>query len=101
MENKNTQPLQLENIVDYVTNKELSVHKKICNIWLKSGNNPKDFPKLPPCYFDVIITLKSGKKYKSMLVSINNWGGVQFIINRAFQKRIYLDVDKIVYWEFI
>lgn len=93
--------LSLETIVDYVTKKDLSVHKKICNLWLKSGNKAEDFPKLPPCWFDVEITLKNGKKYKSMLASINNWGGVQFVINQTFKKRIYLDTDEVVSWEFI
>ena len=93
--------LYLETIVDYVTKKDLSVHKKICNLWLKSGNKAEDFPKLPPCWFDVEITLKNGKKYKSMLASINNCGGVQFVINQTFKKRIYLDTDEVVSWEFV
>lgn len=93
--------LSLETIVDYVTHKDLSNHKKIVNLWVKSGNNIKDFPKLPPVWFDVIITLKNGKKYKSMLASINNWGGVQFVINRTFKSRLYLDVDEVVSWEFV
>lgn len=93
--------LSLETIVNYVTKKDLSVHKKVCNLWLKSGNKAGDFPKLPPCWFDVEITLKNGKKYKSMLASINNWGGVQFVINQTFKKRIYLDTDEVVSWEFV
>jgi len=36
-----------------------------------------------------------------MLASINNWGGVQFVINQTFKKRIYLDTDEVVSWEFI
>lgn len=93
--------LSLETIVDYVTNKDLSVHKKICHLWLKSGNKAEEFPKLPPCWFDVEITLENGEKYKSMLVSINNRGGVQFVINRMFKHRIYLDTDEVVNWEFV
>jgi hypothetical protein len=93
--------LSLETIVDYVTKKDLSVHKKICNLWLKAGNKAEDFPKLPPCWMDVEITLKNGKKYKSMLASINNWGGVQFVINRMFKERIYLETEEVVSWEFI
>ena len=92
--------LSLETIVDYVTKKDLSVHKKICNLWLKSGNKAEDFPKLPPCWFDVEITLKNGKKYKSMLAS-NNLGGVQFVINQTFKKRIYLNTDEVISWEFV
>jgi hypothetical protein len=93
--------LSLETIADYVTRKDLSVHNKICNLWIKAGNKAEDFPKLPPCWFDVEITLKNGKKYKSMLASINNWGGVQFVINQTFKKRIYLDIDEVVSWEFV
>lgn len=93
--------LSLETIADFVTHKDLSVHNKICNLWLKSGNKREDFPKLPPCWFDVEITLKNGKKYKSMLVSINNWGGVQFVINRPFKNRVYLDTEEVVSWVFI
>ena len=93
--------LSLETIVDYVTKKDLSVHKKICNLWLKAGYKAEEFPKLPPCWFDVEITLKTGKKYKSMLASINNWGVVQFVINQTFKKRIYLDTEEVVSWEFI
>lgn len=93
--------LSLETIADYVTKEELSIHLKICNLWLKSGNKIEDFPKLPPCWFDVKITLKNGKKYKSFLASINNWGGVQFIINQRLKKRIYLDTDEVVSWEFV
>jgi hypothetical protein len=93
--------LSLEIIADYVTKKDLSVHNKICKLWLKSGNKAEDFPELPPCWFDVEITLKNGKKYKSMLASINNWGGVQFIINRMFKERIYLDTEEVVSWEFV
>jgi hypothetical protein len=93
--------LSLETIADYVTKKDLSVHKKICNLWLKAGNKAEDFPKLPPCWMDVEITLKNGKKYKSFLASINNWGGVQFVINRMFKERIYLDTEEIVSWEFV
>lgn len=93
--------LSLETIADYVTKKDLSVHQKIVNLWLKSGNKAKDFPKLPPCWMDVEITLKNGKKYKSFLASINNWGGVQFVINRMFKERIYLETDKVINWEFI
>ena len=63
-------------------------------------NKAKDFPKLPPCWIDVEITLKNGKKYKSFLASINNWGGVQFIINKTF-KRIYLETEEVIKWEFI
>ena len=44
---------------------------------------------------------KNGKKYKSMLASINNWGGVQFVINRMFKERIYLDTDEVVSWKFV
>lgn len=108
MINKNTeQPthasgnLSLETIADYVTKKDLSVHNRICNLWLKAGNKPKDFPKLPPCYMDVYITLKNGKKCKSFLASVNHWGGVQFIINRMFRERIYLNTEEVVSWEFI
>ena len=93
--------IPLEIIADYITNKDLSVHNKICNLWLKSGNKAEDFPKLPPCYIDVEITLINGKKYKSMLVSINNWGGVEFVINRIFKDRIYLDVEEVTNWKFI
>jgi len=92
--------LSLENIVDYITNKQLSTHNKIINLWLKSGNKKEDFPKLPPCWMDVEITLKNGKKYKSFLASINNWGGVKFVINHIFKERDYLDVEDIVKWEF-
>ena len=93
--------LSLETIADCVTKKDLSVHNKICNLWLKAGNKAEDFPKLPPCWMDVEITLKNGKKYKSFLASINNWGGVQFVINRVFKKRIYLETEDVVSWEFI
>jgi hypothetical protein len=50
---------------------------------------------------DVEITLKNGKKYKSFLASINNCGGVQFIINRMFKERIYLETEEVVSWEFV
>ena len=30
--------LSLETIADYVTKKDLSVHNKVCNLWLKAGN---------------------------------------------------------------
>jgi len=93
--------LSLETIADYVTKKDLSIHKKICNLWIKSGNKVEDFPKLPPCWMDVEITLKNGNKYKSFLASINNWGGVQFVINRMFKERIYLDTEEVVSWEFV
>jgi hypothetical protein len=93
--------LSLETIADYVTKKDLSVHNKICNLWLKDGNKAEDFPKLPPWWIDVEITLKSGKKYKSFLASINNWGGVKFVINRMFKERIYLETDEVVSWEFV
>ena len=93
--------LSLETITNYVTKKDLSVHNKICNLWLKAGNKAEDFPKLPPCWMDVEITLKNGKKYKSFLASINNWGGVQFVINRMFKERIYLETDEVVSWEFV
>lgn len=93
--------LSLEDIADYFTKKDLSLHKKIVNLWLKSGNKAKEFPKLPPCWLDVEITLKNGKKYNSMLSSTNNCGGVQFVINKNFKKRIYLSTDEVVNWEFI
>ena len=93
--------LSLETITRYVTKKDLSVHNKICNLWLNAGNKAEDFPKLPPCWFDVEITLKNGKKYKSMLASLNNSGGVQFVINKTFKKRIYLDTDEVISWEFV
>jgi len=93
--------MKLENIVDYITNKDLSVHNKICNLWLGAGNRVEDFPKLPPCWLNVEIILKNGKKYKSMLVEINKWGGYQFVINRKFKKRLYLETDEIISWKFI
>lgn len=93
--------LSLETIVDYVTKKDLSTHNKICNLWLKAGNKAKDFPTLPPIWFDVEITLKNGNKYKSFLASINNWGGVQFVINRPFRQRLYIDINDVTKWEFI
>jgi hypothetical protein len=93
--------LSLETIADYVTKKDLSVHKKICNLWLKAGNKSEDFPKLPPCWMDVEITLKNGKKYKSFLASINNWGGVQFVINRMVKDRVYIEIEEVVSWEFV
>ena len=93
--------LSLENIVDYITKKNLSTHNKIINLWLKSGNKKEDFPELPPCWMNVEITLKNGKKYKSFLASINNFGGVNFVINHTFKKRDYLDVEEIAKWEFI
>ena len=93
--------LSLETIADYVTKKDLSVHNKVCNLWLKAGNKAEDFPKLPPCWMDVEITLKNGKKYKSFLASINKWGGFQFVINRVCKKRIYLETEDVVSWEFV
>jgi hypothetical protein len=91
----------LANIADLVQNKEISVHNKIINLWLMFGNEAKDFPKLPPVWIDVLITLKNGKKHKSMLASINNQGGVQFVVNQAFKQRLYLDVEEVIKWEFI
>ena len=93
--------LSLETIANYITKKDLSVHNKICNLWIKAGNKAENFPKLPPCYMDVEIILKNGKKYKSFLAGVNNWGGVQFVINRMFKERIYLDTEEVVSWEFV
>jgi hypothetical protein len=93
--------LSLETIADYVTKKDVSVHNKICGLWLDAGNKAEDFPKLPPCWIDVKITLKDGKKFKSKLASINNRGGVQFVIDSMFKERIYLDTDEVVSWVFI
>jgi hypothetical protein len=50
---------------------------------------------------DVEITLKNGEKYKSFLGSINNCGEVKYVINRVFNKRIYLETEKVVSWVFI
>lgn len=93
--------MKLERILDLVTNNDLSTHKKICWLWLESGNKKEDFPKLPPHYYKVLITLKNGKKYKSFLAEINNWGGSQFIVNRMFGDRLYIDTDEVESWEFI
>jgi hypothetical protein len=92
--------LSLEIIIDYVTD-NTSVHDKIINLWLLSGNKKEDFPKLPPSYANVEIVLKNGNKFKAFLADINSWGGKQFIVNRCLRKRLYINTEEVIKWVFV
>ena len=93
--------MKLERIVDLVTDKDLSTHNKIINLWLDSGNKREDFPKLPPCWFDVLITLKNGKKYKAILAEINRFGGCEFVVKTTFKGKVYIETGEVIDWKFI
>lgn len=78
-----------------ITNKDLSAHNKVINIWL-TANKAKDWPDLPPHWCDVKLYHKDGKIYKGFLAEINKWGGEQYKI-----KGRYIDTEEIEKWEFI
>lgn len=91
--------MKLEDIVRYVTDKDISVHNKICNLYIKSGNKAEDFPKLPPCYFDVEITTKNNKKYKAILIDYKG-NPIEYAVN-SWRGRFYIPLEDVVKWEFI
>ncbi len=90
MENK------LSEVCRYIQGKDISTHNKIIGLWLMLGGSAEEFPKLPPEYMNVLITLKNGKSYKSFRNECR-----EFIVNRSLRERLYINEEEIVKWEFI
>jgi hypothetical protein len=92
----------LGRINDFISNDNLSKHKKIVNIWLLT-NNREDFPKLPPSICPCEITLANGSRYGAYMDTefSQDWieYGNTFAIRRK-GRRSWKQED-VVKWEFI
>jgi hypothetical protein len=92
----------LGRINDFISNNNLSKHKKIVNIWLLT-NKREDFPKLPPSICPCEITLKNGEKYIAYLDTdrTQDWieFGNTFRIRRKGRRN--WSREDVVKWEFI
>ena len=92
----------LGRINDFISNDNLSKHKKIVNIWLLT-NKREDFPKLPPSICPCEITLANGSRYRAYMDTefSQDWieYGNTFSICRN-GRRSWKQED-VVKWEFI
>lgn len=92
----------LGRINDFISNDNLSKHKKIVNIWLLT-NKREDFPKLPPQICPCEITLANGSRFRAYMDTefSQEWieYGNTFAIRRN-GRRSWKQED-VVKWEFI
>lgn len=89
-------------INDYISNDNLSKHKKIVNIWLLT-NKREDFPKLPPSILPCVITLADGSRYKAYMDREFTQDWVEYGNTVSIRKngRKTWKQEEVIEWEFI
>ena len=92
----------LGRINDYISNENLSKHKKIVNIWLLT-NKREDFPKLPPSICPCEITLANGSRFRAYMDKEFNQEWIEYGNTFAIRRngRRSWKQEDIVKWEFI
>jgi len=92
----------LGRINDFVSNTELSKHKKIVNIWLLT-NRREDFPKLPPSICPCEITLVNGSRFRAYMDTEYSQDWIEYGNTFAIRRngRRTWNREDVVKWEFI